>query len=94
MNCRCYFGVCRSFYSCEPSDRTCADIWRLPQGSNTPSLCSVAGLIPVACRGGIWSCKLAEKVAYLIDIQGGVADSKNELQKYREPLKKKQHVVL
>ncbi len=37
----------------EPSSRTCADIWRLPRGSNTPLLCSATSLIPRCLQRGL-----------------------------------------
>jgi len=35
-----------------PGSHACMDVWRLPQGSKTPPLCGVAGLIPHCLRRG------------------------------------------
>ena len=37
----------------EPSGRACTASWRMPRGSNTPLLCSVARLIPRCLQRGI-----------------------------------------
>ncbi len=37
----------------EPSGRACTASWRMPRGSNTPLLCSVASLIPRCLQRGI-----------------------------------------
>ena len=37
----------------EPSSHACMDIWRLPRGSNTPLLCSVASWIPRCLQRGL-----------------------------------------
>jgi hypothetical protein len=36
----------------EPSGHACMDIWRLPRGSHTPLLCSVASLMPRCLQRG------------------------------------------
>ena len=37
----------------QPSGRACTASWRMPRGSNTPLLCSVASLIPRCLQRGI-----------------------------------------